>query len=84
VADDCDGSGEVCLEGRTGFLVPLGNLDLLAECLEKLIRDPGLRERLGGAGREWVSERFRVETMVDALAALYERLGPRGGRPGAR
>ena len=84
VAYDCDGSGEVCLEGRTGFLVPPGNLDRLEECLEKLIRDPGLRERLGGAGREWVSERFRVETMVAALATLYERLDPRGGRPGAR
>lgn len=76
VAYDCDGAGEVCLDGRTGFLVPPGNRVRLEECLENLIRDPGLRARLGGVGREWVSERFRVETMVEGLATLYRRIGP--------
>lgn len=75
VAYDCDGAGEVCLDGRTGFLVPPGNRVRLEECLENLIRDPGLRARLGGVGREWVSERFRVETMVEGLATLYRRIG---------
>jgi len=75
VAYDCDGAGEVCLDGRTGFLVPPGNRVRLEECLENLIRDPGLRARLGGEGREWVSERFRVETMVEGLATLYRRIG---------
>jgi len=76
VAYDCDGAGEVCLDGRTGFLVPPGNRVRLEEGLENLIRDPGLRARLGGVGREWVSERFRVETMVEGLATLYRRIGP--------
>ncbi len=74
VAVDCDGAGEVCLDGQTGFLVGADHLDALVNRLGQLGDAPELREQLGSAGREFVRERFPVERMVDDLAALYLRL----------
>src|SRR5262249_48162925 len=53
VAYDCDGAGEVCISGETGFLVPARNKKLLLEDLKRLAGDPALRARLGANGREF-------------------------------
>jgi glycosyltransferase involved in cell wall biosynthesis len=74
VAWNCDGAGEVCLEGETGFLVPPGDTSRLVDSIVRLARDPALRQRLGERGRALVSEQFPVQRMVDQLAALYRRL----------
>lgn len=74
VAYDCDGAGEVCLDGETGYLVPPDDVALLTERLVTLANDPPLRARLGQRGRALVKELFPVERMVDELHALYLRL----------
>jgi len=74
VAYDCDGAREVCLDGRTGFLVRPGDLAGLTDRLTQLIENRPLRERLGESGREFVRENFSVGRMVDQLEALYLKL----------
>jgi len=74
VAYDLDGAGEVCLEGKTGFLLRPGDLVGLHERLLRLAQDAPLREGLGRCGRELVQERFGVQRMVDDLQQLYMRL----------
>jgi glycosyltransferase involved in cell wall biosynthesis len=74
VSYDCDGAGEVCLEGETGFLVPPHNLEALADRIVQLANDVALRERLGRRGQQFVKQWFPVERMIDALDALYRRL----------
>jgi glycosyltransferase involved in cell wall biosynthesis len=74
VAYDCDGAREVCLPNVTGFLVRAGELAALAASIVSLAEEPGLRGRLGQRGREWVSERFSVEKMVDDLYVVYRKL----------
>lgn len=76
VAYDCDGAGEVCLDGETGFLIHPGDLAGLRERLTQLAGDSALRARLGGRGREFVRERFPVERMVQDLFSLYLKLRP--------
>jgi glycosyltransferase involved in cell wall biosynthesis len=71
VAYDCDGAREVCLEDKTGFLVNRGDLTALQGRLFHLVADKQLRQRLGQHGRSFVSERFGVQQMVDALHTLY-------------
>lgn len=78
VAYDCDGAREVCLENETGFLLRPGDLPGLRERLLLLARDSALRQRLGQCGRQFVQERFRVQSMVDDLHQLYLRLGGSG------
>jgi glycosyltransferase involved in cell wall biosynthesis len=77
VAYDCDGAGEVCLDGTTGYLVRPGDRTQLKQRLIDLARDAGLRDRLGRQGRELVRPRFALETMVDQLQDLYLELARR-------
>ncbi len=71
LAFDCDGAREVCLENQTGFLLDPGDVQGLSRRLLQLAKDPGLRERFGRAGREYVRTRFGVDQMVDQLHRLY-------------
>ena len=74
IAYDCDGAGEVCIDGETGFLLQPGDRSGLKDRLVQLFRDSFLRERLGGCGREFVRSRFPADRMVRDLEALYRRL----------
>ena len=74
VAYDCDGAGEVCRDGETGFLVRPGDLTGLTNRLLQLAGDAALREKLGGAGSDFVRNNFAVEKMVDAIYHLYLKL----------
>jgi len=74
VATDVGGVGEAVIDGETGRLVPQGSPDRLGQALGELLGDAGLRERLGARGRQIYDSRFRVDPMVDRVAALYEEL----------
>jgi glycosyltransferase involved in cell wall biosynthesis len=74
VAYDCDGANEVCFSGQTGFLISPGDIKALTERLAQLADDPALRERMGGQGQEFVRKNFAVETMVENIYALYQKL----------
>ena len=74
VAYDCDGAREICLDGKTGFLVSPGDLTSLKGRLLQLASDAALRERLGRSGRQFVRDHFAVEKMVDAIYDLYLKL----------
>jgi glycosyltransferase involved in cell wall biosynthesis len=82
VAYDCDGAGEVCREGETGYLLAAGDTAGVARRLVELSRNPILREQLGRRGQVFVRERFSVERMVEDLAMLYRTLGRQSGRKG--
>lgn len=74
VAYDCDGAGEACRDGETGFLVRAGDRARLTARLLQLAENPMLREEFGRRGQAFVRERFPVRRMVDDLHALYQRL----------
>ncbi len=74
VAFDCDGAGEVCIDGKTGFLVPASDRKRLCDALLSLATNPALREQLGRQGQAFVKERFPVQRMVDDLHDLYVKL----------
>jgi glycosyltransferase involved in cell wall biosynthesis len=51
VATDIRGSREEVVDGETGLLVPVRDSRALAAALDRLVRDPGLRRRMGAAAR---------------------------------
>lgn len=58
VASDVRALAEMLRDGETGLLFRKGDVVSLADTLERLIRDEGMRRQLGARGREWVrSER---------------------------
>src|SRR5918992_2562417 len=62
---------EVNVPGETGLEVPLRDVPALARALETLSRNPGLRKRMGEAGRRRVLERFTPAGMAARHVELY-------------
>ena len=82
VCSDADGLGENVADGETGFVVSRRDSTALADRLERLARDPGLRRRMGQAGRRRVLEKFRLDDQIDRFEELYHRvLGTAPGPP---
>jgi glycosyltransferase involved in cell wall biosynthesis len=75
------GVREVNVSDETGLEVPLRDVEALAQALDKLAHDAGLRARMGEAGRLRAERFFSRRRMVQEHLALYERLiPPQAGR----
>jgi len=74
VASDSGGLSEIVQHGRTGFLIPTGNIRALAEALLLLLKDRGLAEQMGEAGHEIALARFNETAYVDSFVQLYQTL----------
>jgi len=68
------GVPEVVRDGRTGLLVEPDNAEELQGAIIKLLKDPGLRERMGREGRKLVEADFSTIRMVQKLHGLYSTL----------
>jgi L-malate glycosyltransferase len=78
VATTAGGIPEIVEDGFNGLLVPPRDAHELAAAIVRALKDRPLRERLGAAGFARVNERFTVDQMVAATAAVYARVAGRG------
>ena len=67
------GVPELITDGENGLLVEPENPERLAAALEKAIRDPALRRRLGQAAEARVRADFDHHASIRQLAGLFER-----------
>jgi glycosyltransferase involved in cell wall biosynthesis len=74
VSFDVDGAREVVVHGETGYLVPPKSVDGLVVSVCELIENPARAAAMAAKGRELCRERFRWQTMVSQLDALYREL----------
>jgi glycosyltransferase involved in cell wall biosynthesis len=74
VVTDVGGVSDVVEDGVTGYLVPPGATDLLAERLQAIAADPVAAGDIANAGREAVIRRYAVSRLVDDVDGLYRRL----------
>ncbi|HXF69535.1 MAG TPA: glycosyltransferase family 4 protein [Thermoflexus sp.] len=69
-------AGSVVRDGVEGFLVPIRDVEALAERMERLRADERLRREMGKAARARAEE-FTWEKYGDLMAATYEQLAAR-------
>jgi glycosyltransferase involved in cell wall biosynthesis len=74
VATDCGGVREAVRDGVEGFVVPPREPSAAAAALAHLWQRPGLRERMGRAGRERVHAAFTLDGHLREMEALYRRV----------
>jgi glycosyltransferase involved in cell wall biosynthesis len=74
VATTAGGIPEVVVDGETGFLVAPRDHEAMARALVSLLKDEGLRRRMGEAGRTRARELFSAERMVQETLRVYERV----------
>lgn len=74
VASRSGGLNEIVQNGQTGFLVPPGEINLLAEALIRILKDRDLAEQMGKSGRELALKHFTGEICVGKFITLYQNL----------
>lgn len=78
VASDSPGLRESVVAGRTGLLVPHGEVPALVGALRTLLTDAPLRERLGRQAREF-AEGFSWDASAVAVEAYLDKVVAPGG-----
>lgn len=72
VGTDVGGIAEQIENGHNGLLVPVDDVDALAEALEKMIVDPELRHRLARAAWEKATEQYSLTRVIGRLEQIYQ------------
>ena len=70
VSSSIMGMPELVIDGETGFLFPVGDLNRATDKIIQLIEDPNLRSQMGERGREKVLNEFNIKTTTNKLAQL--------------
>ena len=71
IASAVGGLPEIVEDGRSGLLVPPGDIDALAAAILELARDPERAAAMGSAGRARALADFSQDRCTDRIEALY-------------
>ncbi|HET6979218.1 MAG TPA: glycosyltransferase [Pyrinomonadaceae bacterium] len=74
VATDVGGAAEAIHEGTSGYLVPAGDDELMAERIIWLLQDPANARAMGEKGRQIVIEKFSCEAQRARCEELYQQV----------
>jgi glycosyltransferase involved in cell wall biosynthesis len=66
------GVAEMVEDGKTGLLVPPGDLDAIAEALHRILSDPGFAASLGAAGKALALRSYRADVVARRTREVYE------------
>lgn len=74
IATTAGGLPEVVMNGETGFLRPVGDVDGMAAAAVDLLSDEPKRLAFAAAGRKLAVDRFAQDVIVGRYRELYERV----------
>lgn len=74
VATNVGGTAEVVITGRTGVLIPPGDVKALASAIQFLASSPSEAQTMGRAGQELVRQSYSLENVANRWIMLYQRL----------
>ena len=66
------GISELVEDGHSGYLVPPGDVQQLADKIEKLYLHPDLRQSFGQKGRKFVQKNFDISSESARLSKIFE------------
>nr|HID58365.1 glycosyltransferase family 1 protein [Desulfobacterales bacterium] len=68
------GIDDIVQEGLTGLLAPIEDSDTLAGHILCLLKNPDQAKRMGDAAKQFVQQRFRRETMINAIVRMWRQV----------
>jgi glycosyltransferase involved in cell wall biosynthesis len=71
IATNVPGPSDIIVDGETGFLVPPGDIKVMAERIIYLLDNPQVAKRMGEAGRKRVEQLFNIQDTVKKIQELY-------------
>jgi sugar transferase (PEP-CTERM/EpsH1 system associated) len=72
VATEVGGNAELVEHGRSGLVVPSGDVSALGAALLELAARPALAQTMGQAGRALALERYSLDAMVASYQKIYD------------
>ena len=72
VVSDLTGLREAVDEGITGYIVKAGDSVALAQAMERLLEDSGLRDRLARQARERINRQFTLQCQLKRLTKIVD------------
>ena len=67
------GLPDIVVDGENALVFPVGNVDILASQLKKMISDDGLREKIANASLELAHTTFNIDCINKKMEDIYER-----------
>jgi glycosyltransferase involved in cell wall biosynthesis len=71
IATNGGGVPEIIEDGKTGILVPMGDVQAMAEAIRRVLANPALSEDMGARGRERVRDHFTIGRKARKVEAVY-------------
>jgi glycosyltransferase involved in cell wall biosynthesis len=74
IVSDVGGLPEVVEDGKTGFIIPLGQVEVVADKIIELAKNQELRHIMGKTGREVVLKQYEWQENADRMERLYSKI----------
>lgn len=74
ITTDHPGCRDSIINGVTGLLVPVGDVNALVKSISSLLNDPNLCNQMGIAGRKLAEEKFDIKQVVTQHMSIYDNL----------
>jgi len=74
IMTDIGGNKGLGINGETAIIVPARSDEALTEAITQIARQPELRATLGPSGKAYITEHYRAERTVKALALAYRQV----------
>jgi glycosyltransferase involved in cell wall biosynthesis len=71
VATATEGAQELITNQDMGLLVPIGDVERIADSITSLLSNKERRTQIGSRGREVVNQEFSLQRMVDQIEQIY-------------
>jgi len=71
VVMDVGGVRDIVEDGKSGFIVPSGDIRAFTEAVTVLINDKDKREKFGIYGREYICRKHSKERLINSIMDLY-------------
>lgn len=70
------GNPEIIQDGVNGYLIPVGDIDALADRIRDLIEHPEKRRAMGEASLAQLADRYSLDAMLAQHIRLYHEIAP--------
>lgn len=70
ITTDTNGCRETVVDGKNGFLVPVGDPEALAERMLRFVQDPALASSMGQAGLAYCRKKFEVSAVNQTMLEI--------------
>ncbi len=74
VSSDIGGLPEVNIQGETGFLCPLGDIDCLTEASRRILHDDDLHRKMSDGARKRAVDEFHLDRIVPRYERHYDQV----------